>query len=58
MAALYKKGDKVKLNVQPPSGEVVDFAISADGDICYLVNWVESNAAHSRWFKEEELVVA
>ena len=59
MAASFKLGNQVKLNVAPPSGEVVKLSVDQDGNIQYLVEYADAEGkSQQRWFKEEELVGA
>ena len=56
MAANFRPGSQVKLNVTPPQGEVKQLAVSQDGDIQYLVEYVDASGdTHQRWFTEAEL---
>jgi hypothetical protein len=57
MAANFKPGAQVKLNVALPQGEVKQLDVSQDGDIQYLVEFTDAEGqTHQRWFKEDELV--
>ena len=61
MAALFKRGDKVVLAaaIVVPSGPIVDIKMNDDGDILYLMEWVDTNGAtQARWFAESELTAA
>lgn len=59
MAANFKPGAQVKLNVAPPQGEIVQLSVNQDGDIQYLVEYTDASGdVHQRWFKEDELVGA
>jgi len=56
MATTFKKGDTVKLNVTVPQGPVEALRMDEDGNVYYLVSWVDANGAtQSRWFGEAEL---
>lgn len=56
MAANFKPGAQVKLNVAQPQGEVVQLSVSQEGDIQYLVEYTDpQGVAQQRWFTEEEL---
>ena len=56
MAANFRPGSQVKLNVTPPQGEVQQLAVSQDGDIQYLVEFVDAvGETQQRWFTEAEL---
>lgn len=57
MAANFKPGSQVKLNVAQPQGEVVQLAVSQEGDITYLVAFADAQGeVQQRWFNEAELV--
>ena len=59
MAASFKIGNEVKLNVAPPQGKVVQLAVDQDGNIQYLVEFNDAQGvSQQRWFKEDELVGA
>lgn len=59
MAANFKPGTQVKLNVAPPQGEVQQLSVSQEGDIQYLVEYTDATGeVHQRWFKEDELTGA
>jgi hypothetical protein len=59
MAANFKPGAQVKLNVAPPQGEVLQLSVSQEGDIQYLVEYVDAEGdTQQRWFKEAELIGA
>ena len=56
MAASFKKGQEVKLIVTAPQGEIQELSVNQDGDILYLVSWVDTEGtAQSRWFAEDTL---
>lgn len=55
--AAFKKGEVVKLNAVIPSGPVESMRMDEDGNVQYLVSWVDvTDIAQSRWFNEAELV--
>lgn len=59
MAASFKLGNRVRLNVIPPQGEVVQLAVDQEGNIQYLVEFADAEGkSQQRWFKEDELVGA
>jgi hypothetical protein len=59
MAANFKPGAQVKLNVTTPQGEVKQLDVNQEGDIQYLVEYTDASGdMHQRWFKEDELVGA
>ena len=56
MAANFRPGSQVKLNVAQPQGEVQQLAVSQEGDIQYLVEFVDAaGETQQRWFTEAEL---
>lgn len=56
MATMFKKGDTVKLVVIVPQGPVESMRMNEDGDVQYLVSWVDADGAQqSRWFDEGQL---
>jgi uncharacterized protein YodC (DUF2158 family) len=56
MAVLFKKGDAVRVAVNPPQGTVIDFSIDGSGNISYVMEWTnEQGETHQRMFLEEEL---
>jgi uncharacterized protein YodC (DUF2158 family) len=56
MAASFKIGDVVELNKPNPSGPVKALSVNQEGDIQYLVSYVDANGVEQeRWFKEDEL---
>lgn len=57
--AMFKKGDNVKVAIQVPAGPVEGFRLDEDGNMQYLISWVDSNnESHQRWFNEADLVAA
>lgn len=59
MAANFKKGDVVKLNMVAPQGPVLDIQVDPDGDIIYLISWADADGVEQlRWFSEAQLVTA
>lgn len=59
MAASFKIGNQVKLNVAPPQGSVVQLSVDQQGNIQYLVEFADAQGQmQQRWFKEDELVGA
>ena len=52
---MFKKGDKVKLVVAVPTGEVADLRFNEAGEIEVLLEWTEGDAAHQRWFAQDAL---
>jgi len=59
MATKFSKGQEVKAIGVIPQGPVEALRMDEDGDIFYLISWTDADGvAQSRWFKEEDLVVA
>lgn len=57
--ANFTKTQNVKLNAVVPEGPVQAMRMDADGNVEYLVGWVDSaGVAQERWFAEAELVAA
>jgi aminoglycoside phosphotransferase (APT) family kinase protein len=53
--AMFKKGDKVRLKVAVPEGEVAHMRMDEDGTIWYLMSWTNGDVSQERWFTLEEL---
>lgn len=60
MALMFKKGQTVTLaNPAVPTGPVVGFKVDGDGNVSYLVQWVDAaGESQQRWFMEDELTAA
>lgn len=59
MAASFKIGQVVTLNVVQPSGPVKQLSVDQEGNILYLVSWTDPEGVEQeRWFKESELKTA
>lgn len=59
MAANFKKGDVVRLDSVVPQGPVLDIQMSTEGEILYLISWLDADGAEQiRWFAEAQLVSA
>ena len=59
MAVKFTKGTEVKLNAVIPCGPVIDFRMDGDGEVWYLVEWVDAEGVkQQRWFAEAVLVQA
>ena len=57
MAATFKIGQEVRLNATLPEGQVEQLAVDQEGNIMYLVSYMDSKGEqHSRWFNEDSLV--
>ncbi len=52
---MFKKGDKVRLKVTVPQGEVAHMRMDEDGTIWYLMSWTNGETTQERWFTFEEL---
>jgi uncharacterized protein YodC (DUF2158 family) len=58
MAATFKIGQEVKLIAEVPQGAVKELSVNQEGDIQYLVSWVDSQGQdQSRWFSEDTLAL-
>lgn len=57
MALAFQKGDQVRQVVPVIAGQVLDMQI-IDGDVQYLVEYVEDGETKQRWFKETEIAAA
>ena len=56
MAASFKIGQEVTLEVIAPKGPVEQLSVDQEGNIEYLVSWTDiAGEPQSRWFKEDEL---
>lgn len=56
MATKFAKNQEVKVNVVAPQGPVQALRMDEDGNIFYLVQWVDANGAtQRRWFAETDL---
>jgi uncharacterized protein YodC (DUF2158 family) len=59
MATTFIKGQEVKLKAVVPQGPVIALRMDEDGNVSYLVQWVDANNnTQQRWFAEEELIAA
>lgn len=59
MAASFKIGQTVKVNAPAPQGVVQKLVVDDDGNLQYLVEWVDGDGGvHQRWFTEEQLAGA
>lgn len=57
MAASFKVGQEVKVVNPVPQGAISALSVNQEGDIQYLVAWVDvTNAPQERWFLEDDLV--
>jgi hypothetical protein len=56
MAVKFQKGAVVVLNLVQPCGPVIDFRVDPNGDMWYLVEWVDAAGnTQQRWFAEAVL---
>ncbi|CAB4134670.1 hypothetical protein UFOVP274_32 [uncultured Caudovirales phage] len=61
MALKFRKGDNVAVNLKRviPTGPVMDIKLDDDGQIQYLIEFMNENEEiHARWYYEDELVAA
>lgn len=59
MATAFKKGDVVKAVAVIPQGPVLALHMDEDGNITYLVEWVDADSqTQQRWFEESQLTGA
>lgn len=57
--ANFKKGDTVRVKAVVPEGPVLALRMDEDGNVSYLIEWVDAEGnSHQRWFVEEELTGA
>jgi len=55
--AKFKKGDAVRAIGVIPEGPVVGIRMDDEGDVSYLITWVDADGdEQSRWFSEAALV--
>lgn len=56
MAAKFARGQTVVLKVTPPQGPVQKIRMDEDGNVQYLVRYVDdAGAEQERWFDEDAL---
>jgi uncharacterized protein YodC (DUF2158 family) len=56
MASAFKKGDFVMLKAVVPQGAVEAIRMDDEGEVHYLLSWVDvDGVAQSRWFEESQL---
>lgn len=57
MATAFKRGDVVSLKTVVPSGPVQSIRMDEDGNVYYLISWVDADGVQQeRWFEETTLV--
>lgn len=57
MAAKFKKGELVELNMVVPKGPVLSFRMEEDGTVYCLVEWNDKDGQlQQRWFAEDDLL--
>lgn len=55
--AAFKKGDTVKTKGVIPQGPVESMRMDEDGNVQYLIAWIDADGVtKSRWFDEDQLV--
>ena len=55
--ATFSKGQLVKVNAVAPSGPVEKMRMDDDGNVQYLIEWLDENGdTQQRWFDEAQLV--
>lgn len=53
---MHKKGDQVKVKAVIPQGPVAALKMDEDGNVSYLLQWVDAAGnTQERWFAESEL---
>ena len=56
MATKFQKGEVVKLVVTVPQSPVEALRMDEDGNIQYLISWVDADGTEQqRWFDEDQL---
>lgn len=60
MALTFQKGQTVTMkNPTVPTGPVVGFKVDNEGNMSYLVEWIDASGdSQQRWFPESELTAA
>lgn len=59
MATAFRKGDVVRLNLAVPQGPVQALRMDEDGNVSYLVEWIDAEGqTQQRWFAETQIVAA
>lgn len=56
MAANFRVGEIVKAVVTIPEGPVLQIGVDQQGNIIYLVEYLENGQQQQRWFAEDQLV--
>jgi hypothetical protein len=54
----FKKNDVVRTKITVPQGPVVKLRMDDDGIVEYLVEWVDGEVTHQRWFTEDQIEAA
>jgi len=55
--AMFKKGETVVLKGVIPQGPVESMRMDEDGNVQYLISWVDVDGVpQTRWFDEDQLV--
>lgn len=59
MATKFFKNQEVKVNTVIPQGSIQKLRMDDDGNIFYLLSWVDIDGeAKERWFAESDLIEA
>lgn len=57
MAAKFKKGDVVELDMVVPKGPVLALRMEEDGTVYCLIEWTDKDGhLQQRWFAEDDLL--
>ena len=55
--AMFKKGETVVLKGVIPQGPVESMRMDEDGNVQYLISWIDVDGiSQTRWFDEDQLV--
>lgn len=58
MASQFKKDDVVRVKMVVPEGPIQKIRMDDDGNVQYLVSWMNGDKQEERWFDESALVLA
>jgi len=56
MPAAFYVGEIVKVNTPVPEGPVLQLGVDQQGNISYLVEFIEYGESQQRWFREDQLI--
>ncbi|NBU72439.1 MAG: hypothetical protein EBS91_11395 [Betaproteobacteria bacterium] len=56
MPAAFHVGEIVKVNTPIPEGPVLQIGVDQQGNINYLVEFIEYDQTQQRWFNEDQLI--